>query len=92
MFDDYPRPGFVLAVLVGVLLAILVAGMVQSCATLPPSWCRTERVDVAVVGDLQMRRCGELACDATQGEWIVDDAWMVSQAAMMARLLEKCDR
>lgn len=76
-----------------VLILAIMAGLLwlSSCGTLHPRHCRTERANVVVVGTPEMRRCEVDACEAGRGQWIVDNAWMVEEAALMERLIERCE-
>jgi len=62
----------------------------HGCGHLPPHWCRVDPVEVVAVGEPQIRHC-EGECVATDGEWIVDDAWMVETARAMLRWRECCE-
>jgi len=74
-----------------IFLLLLLAYLSQGCASLPAHWCKPARVEAVMVGEPKIRVCKEPVCEATAGEWIVDDSWMVEQAALMEDLMRKCE-
>jgi len=68
----------------------LVLLFLTSCGHLPPHWCRVDPVEVATIGTPEIRHC-EGECTAHDGEWIVDDTWMVETAHAMLRWRECCE-
>ena len=73
-------------------LLFVVAYLLSGCGTLPSTWCKTPKVEALIVGEPQIKRCDNDACEAARGEYIVSDSWILEQAKMMERLISKIEK
>lgn len=79
-----------LAWYLGMIVLCLVGSV--GCGTLPATWCKTPKVEALIVGEPQIKRCDNDACEAARGEYIVSDSWILEQAKMMERLISKIEK